>query len=82
MVSAAILRTAKGLHDAGVSMRQIRKVLDSLQRQLGEGEGGRSQWQPHSGQFLLNFETRQIGKPTTLRRRPRKQPSQAETAQA
>ena len=33
-----ILRTAKGLHDAGVSMRQIRKVLDSLRRQLGEGE--------------------------------------------
>jgi tetratricopeptide (TPR) repeat protein len=33
-----ILRTAKGLHDAGVSMRQIRKVLDSLQRQLGEGK--------------------------------------------
>ncbi|HKP00758.1 MAG TPA: tetratricopeptide repeat protein, partial [Nitrospiraceae bacterium] len=33
-----ILRTAKGLHAAGVSMRQIRKVLDSLQRQLGEGE--------------------------------------------
>ncbi|HKP01649.1 MAG TPA: MerR family transcriptional regulator, partial [Nitrospiraceae bacterium] len=27
-----ILRTAKGLHTAGVSMRQIRKVLDSLQR--------------------------------------------------
>src|SRR6185503_2788368 len=34
-----ILRTAKGLHDAGVSLQQIRKVLDSLQGQLGEGEG-------------------------------------------
>jgi len=33
-----ILRTAKGLHEAGVSMRQIRKVLNSLQQQLGEGE--------------------------------------------
>ena len=58
----------------GVSMQQIRKVLNSLQRQLGEGEvlsslkiyasgkrvvvwGGRSRWQPDSGQFLLNFET-------------------------
>ena len=94
-----ILRTAKGLHDAGVSMRQIRKVLDSLQRQLGEGEvlsslkiyasgkrvvvwDGRSHWQPDSGQFLLNFETQQIDKLRMLRRRPRKQPSQAETALA
>jgi tetratricopeptide (TPR) repeat protein len=32
-----VLRTAKGLQDAGISVRQIRKVLDSLQRQLGEG---------------------------------------------
>ena len=31
------LRMAKGLSDAGVSLRQIRKVLDSLQQQLGEG---------------------------------------------
>ena len=94
-----ILRTAKGLHNAGVSMRQIRKVLDSLQQQLGEGEllsslqiyasgkrvivwDGRSRWQPDSGQFLLNFETKQLDKPTTLTRRPRGQPSQAETAQA
>jgi len=94
-----ILRTAKGLHDAGVSMRQIQKVLGSLQRQLGEGEvlsslkiyasgkrvvvwDGRSHWQPDSGQFLLNFETRQIGKPTTLRRRPRGQPSKTDTALA
>ena len=94
-----ILRTAKGLHDAGVSMRQIRKVLGSLQRQLGEGEAlsgltiyasgkrvvvwdGRSRWQPHSGQFLLNFDTQQLGRPTTFPRRPRGQPSQAETALA
>lgn len=92
-----ILRTAKGLNDAGVSMRQIRKLLDSLQRQLGEGEGlsslkiyasgkrvvvwdGRSRWQPDSGQFLLNFETKQIGKPTKLTRRPRMQRAQVETA--
>ena len=69
-----VLRTAQGFHNAGVLMQQIRKVLNSLQRQLGEGEvlsslkiyasgkrvvvwGGRSRWQPDSGQFLLNFET-------------------------
>jgi tetratricopeptide (TPR) repeat protein len=34
-----VLRTAKGLQEAGVSVRQIRKVLDSLQRQLGDGAG-------------------------------------------
>ncbi|HMU55033.1 MAG TPA: tetratricopeptide repeat protein [Nitrospira sp.] len=33
-----LLRTAKGLTEAGVSSRQIRKVLACLQRQLGEGE--------------------------------------------
>ena len=31
-----VLRTAKGLSEAGVSVRRIRKVLESLQRQLGE----------------------------------------------
>jgi Tfp pilus assembly protein PilF len=31
-----VLRTAKGLREAGVSVRHIRKVLQSLQRQLGE----------------------------------------------
>jgi tetratricopeptide (TPR) repeat protein len=31
-----VLRTAKGLSDAGVSVRRIRTVLESLQRQLGE----------------------------------------------
>ena len=31
-----VLRTAKGLSEAGVSIRRIRKVLASLQRQLGE----------------------------------------------
>jgi tetratricopeptide (TPR) repeat protein len=80
-------------------MRQIRKVLDSLQRQLGDGEvlsslkiyasgkrvivwDGRSHWQPDSGQFLLNFETKQIGRPTMRMRRPRVKPSSAETALA
>ncbi|MGZ8382400.1 MAG: tetratricopeptide repeat protein [Nitrospira sp.] len=31
-----VLRTTKGLSDAGVSVRRIRKVLASLQRQLGD----------------------------------------------
>jgi tetratricopeptide (TPR) repeat protein len=31
------LRTAKGLREAGISTNRIRKVLDSLKRQLGEG---------------------------------------------
>ncbi|NWF74421.1 MAG: tetratricopeptide repeat protein [Nitrospirae bacterium] len=94
-----IVRTAKGLHEAGVSMRQIRKVLGSLQRQLGEGEvlsslkiyasgkrvivwDGRSHWQPDSGQFLLNFDTKLLGRPSTLPRHRRAQPSQMETARA
>ena len=31
------LRTAKGLREAGISTNRIRKVLESLKRQLGEG---------------------------------------------
>ena len=34
-----LLRTAQGLKEEGVSVRQIRTVLLSLQRQLGEGQG-------------------------------------------
>ena len=92
-----LLRTAMGLKEAGVSMRQIRTVLLSLQRQLGEGRGmsslkiyasgkrvvvwdGRSHWQPDSGQFLLNFDTKQIVKPTRLKVPRRGKPSQAEAA--
>jgi tetratricopeptide (TPR) repeat protein len=33
-----ILRTAKGLTEAGVTGRQVRKVLECLQRQLGDGQ--------------------------------------------
>jgi tetratricopeptide (TPR) repeat protein len=33
-----LLRTAKGLTEAGVSGRQVRKVLECLQRQLGDGQ--------------------------------------------
>jgi DNA-binding transcriptional MerR regulator len=31
-----VLRTAKGLTEAGVSVAKIRKVLECLERQLGE----------------------------------------------
>ena len=41
---------------------------------------GRSRWQPDSGQFLLNFETRQILEPARLKAPRRAQPSPAETA--
>jgi tetratricopeptide (TPR) repeat protein len=33
-----LLRTAKGLTDAGVPVRQIQKVLTCLQRQIGDGQ--------------------------------------------
>lgn len=80
-------------------MRRIRKVLESLQRQLVDGAvlsslkiyasgkrvvvwDGRSHWQPDSGQFLLNFETKHIGRPARPMGRRRVKPSQAETALA
>lgn len=92
-----VLRTAKGLNEAGVSVRQIRKVLMSLHRQLGEGQGmssfkiyasgkrvvvwdGMAHWQPDSGQFLLNFDAKQILQPSRLKTPPRAQPSHAEAA--
>ena len=41
---------------------------------------GLSHWQPDSGQFLLNFDTKHILKPARLKAPPREQPSQAEAA--
>lgn len=92
-----LLRTAQGLKEGGVSVRRIRTVLLSLQRQLGEDQGmsslkiyasgkrvvvwdGMSHWQPDSGQFLLNFDTKQIVKPAKLKVPRRAQPSKAEAA--
>ena len=92
-----LLRTAQGLKEGGVSVRRIRTVLLSLQRQLGDGQAmsslkiyasgkrvvvwdGLSHWQPDSGQFLLNFDTKQILKPARLKMPRRGQPSQAESA--
>ena len=92
-----LLRAAQGLKEAGVSVRQIRRVLLSLQRQLGEGQGmsslkiyasgkrvvvwdGRSHWQPDSGQFLLNFDTKQMVQPARIKVKGGGRPSQAEAA--
>ena len=41
---------------------------------------GLSPWQPDSGQFLLNFDTKQILQPARLKAPRREQPSQAEAA--
>ncbi len=41
---------------------------------------GLSHWQPDSGQFLLNFDTKQILKPARLKAPRREQPSPAEAA--
>jgi tetratricopeptide (TPR) repeat protein len=41
---------------------------------------GLSHWQPDSGQFLLNFDTKQILQPARLKAPRREQPSQAEAA--
>ncbi|HKN87668.1 MAG TPA: tetratricopeptide repeat protein [Nitrospiraceae bacterium] len=84
-----ILRTAKGLLKAGISVGRVRKVLASLRRQLPDDQAlshvkiyadGRrvvvwdaaGQWQPDSGQFLLNFDVDEVkgpGKVRTLARR-------------
>jgi tetratricopeptide (TPR) repeat protein len=97
MLADGPIRPLRPRHDEYRERVTHRKVLDSLQRQLAEGEGlssltiyasgkrvvvwdVRSRWQPDSGQFLLNFDTQQLGKPTTFPRRPRAQrPSQTET---
>jgi tetratricopeptide (TPR) repeat protein len=84
-----ILRTAKGLLDAGITVGRVRKVLASLKRQLPDDQAlshvkiyadGRrvvvwdatGQWQPDSGQFLLNFDVNEMKRPakvSTLARR-------------
>lgn len=84
-----ILRTAKGLLEAGISVGRVRKVLASLKRQLPDDQAlshvkiyadGRrvvvwdaaGQWQPDSGQFLLNFDVDEVkgsGKVRTFVRR-------------
>ncbi|HXC67172.1 MAG TPA: tetratricopeptide repeat protein [Nitrospiraceae bacterium] len=94
-----MVRTAKGLREAGVSLRQIRTVLDSLRQHPGEGGvlsslrlyasgrrvvvwDGQSRWQPDSGQFLLNFDSKPLGTLTTLPRRRRMPPSKRQTSRA
>lgn len=71
-----LLRTTRGLIEKRVPVRQIRRVIDSLRRQIGgrpltrlsiftDGErvvawDGASRWQPESGQFLFNFEAGKV----------------------
>jgi len=79
-----VLRTAKGLLAAGITVGRIRKVLASLKRQLPDDQAlshlkiyadGRrvvvwdatGQWQPDSGQFLLDFEVDEMKRPAKVR---------------
>jgi len=72
-----LLKTTKGLLEAGVPARRLRRIWSSLRRQLAtdlpltsisifaDGEravawDGSAQWQPDSGQFLLNFDAGEI----------------------
>ena len=71
-----LLRTTKGLLDAGVPSRRVQRVWSSLRRQLtdlpltsirilADGDravawDGSARWQPESGQFLLDFEADEI----------------------
>ena len=88
-----IVRTTKGLLEAGISVGRIRKVLASLKRQLPDdqmlsgvkifADGHRvvvwdatGQWQPDSGQFLLDFDAADVNRLTKVRplARPREKP--------
>ena len=71
-----LLRTTRGLVEAGVPMRRIRRMWTSLRQQLAavpltsitvhaDGDeivatDGASSWRPDSGQVLLNFETSEL----------------------
>lgn len=72
-----LLRTTRGLLEAGVSPRRVRRVWSSLRRQLSDDRpltsiriladgnravawDGNAPWQPDSGQFLLDFDAREI----------------------
>jgi len=75
-VDLVLLRTTKGLLERRIPVRQIRRVLDSLRRQIGDrpltrlsiftdGDrvvawDGASRWQPESGQFLFNFDAGRV----------------------
>ena len=79
-----VLRTAKGLLEAGIPVGRVRNVLASLKRQLPDdqvlsrmkiyADGRRvvvwdaaGQWQPDSGQFLLNFDVEELKQPAKIR---------------
>lgn len=58
-----VLRTAKGLSDAGISVRRIRKVLESLQRQLGESRAMSSLQVYASGRAVIVWDGRHRWQP-------------------
>lgn len=75
-VDLVLLRTMRGLLARKVGTRQIARVLQSLRRQIGNrpltrlsvyADGrrvvawdGATRWQPESGQFLFNFDAKQV----------------------
>jgi tetratricopeptide (TPR) repeat protein len=81
-----LLRTTKGLLDAGVPSRRVRRVWASLRRQLtdlpltsirilADGDravawDGSARWQPESGQFLLEFGADEIAHAATAEASP------------
>jgi tetratricopeptide (TPR) repeat protein len=75
-IDLVLLRTMRGLLERAVPVRQIGRVLQSLRRQISnraltrlsvyvDGRrvvawDGTTRWQPESGQFLFNFEAKQV----------------------
>ena len=75
-VDLILLRTTRGLLEKRVPVGQIRRVLESLRRQIGgrpltrlgiftDGKrvvawDGDTRWQPESGQFLFNFDSGRV----------------------
>jgi len=75
-VDLILLRTTRGLLEERVPVRQIRRVVESLRRQIGnrpltrlsiftDGKrviawDGDTRWQPESGQFLFNFDSGRV----------------------
>ncbi|MES4784757.1 MAG: hypothetical protein C4294_01855, partial [Nitrospiraceae bacterium] len=92
-----LLKTTKALCDAKIPLARIRRVLESLKRQLPEEQqlctlkiyadgrrvvvwDGTAQWQPDSGQFLLNFESQDLARSRPVRAFRTRRPIPGRTA--